>query len=36
MKNIDVSLDYAEDLKDFMLFIGTGIKSRKGDDYYFK
>jgi hypothetical protein len=36
MKNADASLDCAKDLEDFMLFVGTGMKGRKGDDHYFQ
>lgn len=32
----DARLEYTKDLEDFMLFIGTGMKGKKGDDYYFK
>lgn len=27
--------DHVESLEDFMLMVATGIKGRKGDDYYF-
>jgi hypothetical protein len=32
----DARLDYSNDLEDFMLFVRTGMKGKKGDDYYFK
>jgi hypothetical protein len=32
----DARLECTKDLEDFMLFIGTGMKGKKGDDYYFK
>ncbi|KAF2430747.1 hypothetical protein EJ08DRAFT_679030 [Tothia fuscella] len=32
----DTRLECTKDLEDFMLFIRTGIKGKKGDDYYFK
>jgi hypothetical protein len=32
----DAKLECTKDLEDFMLFVRTGMKGKKGDNYYFK
>jgi hypothetical protein len=36
MSHPEATLDCTKDLEDFMLFVGTGMKGKKGDDFYFR